>query len=327
MSRQARLALAVAAVVASAACARPPARCPAAGAPAAPSADAAPAEGPLPPPDDQLARWQAIRAAGDAPPDGTTAAALVPELLDYLASPDPARRDAIGFEVLAKWIVLEPRLDPAEVRALVAPLTALLAGPLAAPDGVYGRSFAALALSLVVARDLADPAAPVLDAAARRDLLAAARAYADREDDLRGHTGAKGWAHAAAHTADLLKFLARAPTFTDDDRAVVLDAVAALVVRRHGFNLHHGEDSRLALPVLEAVRRGIATTRLDAWVDAIAAPLREPWPDPFDPALYAAQRNARNLLVTLYAQLALMPEPAPPAAAHLLERIRDLLAG
>ncbi len=327
MSRHARLALAVAAVVASAACARPPARCPAAGAPAAPSADAAPAESPLPPPDDQLARWQAIRADGDAPPDGTTAAALVPELLDYLASPDPVRRDAIAFEVLATWVVLEPRLDAAEVRALAAQLQDRLAAPLDVPDGVYGRSFAALALSLVVARDLADPAAPVLDATGRRDLLAAARAYAQREDDLRGHTGAKGWAHAAAHTADLLKFLARAPTFTDDDRAVVLDAVAALVVRRHGFNLHHGEDARLAMPVLEAVKRGVAHDALDAWVAALAAPLGEPWPDPFDPALYAAQRNARNLLVTLFTQLTLLPEPAPPAAAHLLGRIRDLLAG
>ncbi len=279
------------------------------------------ADAPLPPPDDQLRRWQAIHADGDQPPEGTTAAALLPELVAYLASPDPVRRDGIGFEVLSAWVVLEPRLDAAEVRALAAQLLDGLAAPLGTPDGVYGRSFAALALSLVVARDVAEP---VLDDDARRGLLAAARTYAGREDDLRGHTGARGWAHAAAHTADLLKFLAREPAFTDDDRAVILDAIALLVVRRHGFNFHHGEDGRLALPVLEVVRRGVATARLDAWVEALAAPLLERGGADFDPALFAAQRNARNLLFTLFVQLSAEPTPSA-ATAHLFARIRALL--
>lgn len=56
-----------------------------------------------------LRRWQAIHAAGDAPPPGTSAEALLPELVVYLGSPDPARRDGIGYEVLAQWLVRAPR--------------------------------------------------------------------------------------------------------------------------------------------------------------------------------------------------------------------------
>lgn len=282
-------------------------------------ADAAP----LPAEDDQLRRWRAIHADDDQPPAGTTAAALLPELVGYLGSPDPERRDGIAYEVLVAWIVRAPRLTPAELRPLAGELVAALDGPLDVPDGVFRRSFSALVLSLIVKRDLDDP---FFTDAERRDLLAAARAYAGREPDLRGHTGVRGWAHAAAHTADLLKFLAREPAFTDDDRAVVLDAVAALVVRRHGFDFHHGEDGRLALPVLEVLRRGVAAAGVDAWLDAIVAPLREPGTADFDPALFAAQRNARNLLFTLFVQLSLTPSPGD-GERHALDRLRALLAG
>ena len=152
------------------------------------------------------------------------------------------------------------------------------------------------------------------------------KAFARREPDLRGHTGVRGWAHAAAHTADLLKFLAREPTFTDADRASILDGVAALVVRRHGAIFHHGEDGRLAQPVLEAVRRGISPAAIDAWLQVIAAPLGEPALAEFEPGQYAAQRNARNLLFTLFVQLALDPAPAGQAA-YLRDKLRVLLGG
>jgi len=247
----------------------------------------------------------------------------VPELVDYLGSPDPERRDGIAYQVLLAWIVREPRLTPADLRGLIAGLVAALAGPLDVPDGVFRRSFSALVLSLIAKRDLD---APFLDDAERRALLAAARAYAGYETDLRGYTGPRGWAHAAAHTADLLKFLARSPSLTDDDRARVLLAVAALTVRPHGFILHHGEDGRLAQAVLAALRLGVADRDLDGWLAELVAPLAAPETADFDPGRYAAQRNARNLLFTLFVQLSLEPAPSP-AMTHALARIRALLAG
>jgi hypothetical protein len=276
----------------------------------------------LPPPDEALRRWQVIHDNADQPPAGTTAAGLLPELEAYLGSPDPVRRDAIAFDVLAAWIVADRRLGPDQLRPLAIRLTGNLAGPLDRPDGVYLRSFSALVLSLIARRDRSEP---FLDDAARRAILIAARDYANRETDLRGHTGERGWAHAAAHTADLLGELAKHPALTAEDRGIILDAVAGFVVRRHGMILNHGEDDRLAQPVLEAARAGLATERVTGWLATLAAPIELGGSRVFDPRLFAAQRNARNLLVTLFVQLTLDRAPNDGTRA-LLDRITRFLA-
>jgi len=314
------------AIVLAAACAHPAAP-PRPAEPPHPATSDAQARGPgapaLPPPDDAMRRWQAILADDARPPAGTTAAALLPELEAYLASPDPARRDAIAIDVLDAWINRDKRLSPVELRPLAERLIANLGTPLDRPDGVFLRSFSALVLSMIARRDLAEP---VLDAPLRQRLLAAARDYAQRETDLRGHTGERGWAHAAAHTADLLAQLARHPALTADDRATILDAVAGFVARRHGAILAHGEDGRLAQPVLAAARAGLATDRVDAWLATITAPLRERMGHAFDARLYAASRNARNLLFTLYVQLSLDAAPTDGTRA-LLAQITQVLRG
>jgi Protein of unknown function (DUF2785) len=276
----------------------------------------------LPAEDAALRRWKAIMADEFRPPAGTTAAALVPELVAYLGSPDPVRRDDVAYQVLDRWIRTQV-LAEAEVRALAETLIADLRGPLETPEGVFRRSFSALVLASIVGRDAKTP---FLSDGERRALLAAARDYAHRETDLRGHTGARGWAHAAAHTADLLAQLAKLPSFSDDDRAIMLDAVTGFIVRRHGEVLHQGEDGRLAVAVLAVARSGIAEPALVAWLASIKAPVVERWGPAFDAGRYAAQRNARNLLFTLFVQTSLKPAPTD-GERRLLDAVRAVLAG
>lgn len=266
-------------------------------------------------------KWKAIAATADkAPPKGTSAASLVPELVAYLGSPDPVRRDTIAFEVLATWLAKGVLADP-DVHALSATLLANLAAPLDPPNSVFGRSFSALVLGEIVRRDRKTP---VLTDAERRGMLTAAATYAQRETDLRGHTGVMGWAHAAAHTADLLARLAQLASFTDADRAVVLDAVAAFVVRRHGQILAYGEDGRLAVAVVSAAKGGLAADAIDRWLTALAGPLLEKMTPVFDPGLFAAQRNVRNLLFTLFVHGSTAPEQTP-GEKLLFEKVRALL--
>jgi hypothetical protein len=287
-----------------------------------PAATAALASPAIPGEDDALRRWKAIAANPDkAPPTGTTAASLVPELLAYLGSPDPVRRDHIAYDVLAAWL-RGAALTDADARHLGRRLLDNLGAPLGPPDGVFLRSFSALVLAEIVRRDTH---APYLTDDERREILRATGAYAARETDLRGHTGAAGWAHAAAHTADLLARLAQLPAFDDVARATILDAVASFVVRRHGTIFAYGEDSRLAASVLAAVNAGVPAPALDAWLAAIAAPLRENLTATFDPGLFAAQRNARNLVFTLFVRLSTAPSPSAGGRA-LLDRLRTLLA-
>lgn len=271
----------------------------------------------IPPEDAQLAKWKQIAATPEKlPPAGVTAASLVPELLAYLGSPDPVRRDTIAFEVLTAWLRGNVLTD-AEAKALAKDLVAGFAG-----DTVFRRSFSALVLGEIVRRDTKQP---YLDDEDRRGILRAAHDYALRETDLRGHTGATGWAHAAAHTADLLWRLAQLPSFTEADRVLILETVAIWVTRRHGTVLAYGEDSRLAAPVLAVVKAGIPDAALATWIATLRAPLVEKLTPTFDAGLFAAQRNARNLLFTLFVQLSMTPNPSPGEAA-LFDAIKKLIA-
>lgn len=282
---------------------------------------AVPIAAPIPGEDAQLTKWKAIVASpGKRPPEGVPASGLVPELVAYLGSPDPVRRDAIAFEVLATWLADEVLRDD-DVHALVTTLLANLRAPLDPPQSVFGRSFSALVLGEVVRRDRKKP---LLSEDERRGLLTGALAYAQRETDLRGHTGAMGWAHAAAHTADLLARLAPLPSFTDADRAMVLDAVAAFVARRHGQILAYGEDGRLAVAVIAAARAGLAPAAIDGWLATLRAPLVEKPTPSFDAGLFAAQRNVRNLLFTLFVHGATATE-ASAGEKLLFEKVRALL--
>lgn len=259
----------------------------------------------VPAEDAAVRRWKERIATKQVSADPSA----LPELLAFLASSDPVRRDEIAFTLLETWIV-GGELPDTTLRSIRDTLLVRLR----TGDTVFARSFAALTLGAIVKRDLVQP---FLTDDERRAILAAARAYAERETDLRGYTEGTGWAHAAAHTADLLVRLAREPSFTPADRATVLDAVAAFAVRRHGANLHDGEDGRLAQAVLAAVRAGVDRDRLVAFLAQLRAPLEQPG---FEPVLFAAQRNARNLLFTLFVQASLA-QPRMPADDELLTAV------
>ena len=300
----------VAAVLISCAGSAPPPPAPVAASPAEPRTAAAPAT-PAAPTAERIAFWEDLHARGDAPPPGADLAALTRELIELLGSPDPDVRDRIAYEVLAAWIKKPGLLPPAVLRELRESLLARLRERPAAvgDDTVYGRSFSALVLAEVARREIASPSMTDAELGAMVD---AARAYAAAETDLRGRDDERGWAHAAAHTADWLKLLARNPRLGRARGQLVLDAILDLTVRRHGFVLHDGEDGRLAQPVLELLRHGhVDRAMFAAFVDKLLAPLRVQLGATWDGGLYAAQRNARNLAFTLFVQLSLEEKPAP----------------
>lgn len=284
-------------------------------APSAPST-AAPSLSP-----EARALWEAARA-GAPLPSGARADDHVDGLLALLASPSAEQRDRLGYETLVRWVAVGGPLTEASVDRLRDALVARTAGPIVDGDAVFARSFAALGLAAITAREVA---APRWDDATLAAQLAAATAYAARETDRRGYTGADtGWAHSAAHTCDWLKFLARHPRLDAAGARAILDAVTATVTRPAGWRLSHGEDERAAAAIRAVARRGLVTDgELDAWLGALAAPLAAGWPEPFDPAVYATQRNVRDVLVSAFVALSFDDSPGGAAA---LARLRALLA-
>jgi hypothetical protein len=279
---------------------------------------------PAPPVHDR-AFWQHLVDHDARLPDGESAAALLRELSAYLGSPDPTLRDTFAYSLSEAWIYRDQKLAPADLRERLADWQGNLQLGLGeqGTDSVLRRSFSALELSLLAAYDLK---APFLTQAEYDALLGAALDYLAAERDVRGYDPEKGWMHSVAHTADLLKFLARSPRLAPAGQARILSAIAAKLEATGA--LVHGEDERLARAVLSLVRRAdFDPAAFRAWHSAYPPRQKALWSTPrLDPAGYAALANAKHLLASLYTLLAQVKDPAPPLVAAREELLGTLAA-
>ncbi|MBI5066852.1 MAG: DUF2785 domain-containing protein [Deltaproteobacteria bacterium] len=257
--------------------------------------------------------WEAL-ARDCAVPPGETTFGLAREAAGFVGSPDAFWRDEVPYGVFVACAYRRRALAPAERRALVAELSAGLHEGRAegAPDGVLRRSYSALLLSILAAVEGVDPA---LDGPAYRRLLDGALAFLREERDLRGFDPRVGWVHAAAHGADLLKFLARDPRFERGDVARLLDAALRRMTAAGTPVFTAGEPERLAMALEVALRRAdLDLTALDAWLARFPALEKEAFAPPLSPEKLAAAENARALLRALFVELSL-PRRAPPGSA------------
>lgn len=289
---------------------------------------AATAAASAPAPAHDAAYWRRLAANGFAVPEGASADDLLLESAALLGSTDPGLRDGIAYGVAENWVIERKLIEPQVMRKFAAALTLNLAKGIGTKDddGVLLRSFSALDLSLLAARDVKDP---YLEPAERKALLEAALAYLSAERDLRGHDPNKGWIHATAHTADLLKFLARNPAVAPSDAARILVAIEDKI-RDAGEVFAWGEDERLASAVLAVIRRGdVDPAAWHGWLDALAALSEGGWLEAphLDVKKFAALQNGKHLLARLYVLLSAVPEPPPKvvgAQGEVLDALKKL---
>ncbi len=248
-----------------------------------------------------------------AVPAGESAFGLVSEATSFLGSPDSTWRDDVGYGVVAACVYQKKLLKPEERHELVARLSANLRRGIGErdTDSALLRSFSALDLSILAALEDREPA---LDEAGYRRLLDDALAYLRDERDLRGLEPRVGWIHATAHTADLLKFLARDPRFAPADQPRLLDAAWAKMTAPGTPVFTHAEDERLAAALVGVARRpDFDPALLDSWLARFVSLEKSVWEKaPPDPATLDASQNARNLLRSFCVLLSL-PDPAPTA--------------
>jgi len=261
----------------------------------------------------------ALRAGAPLESSGRSVGEWLTELSPLFESPDPQLRDGVAYELAARWIVRERNATPEDLRRVLGPWIGQLD---VRPDddlntGALRRSFHALALSLVAARDLDTP---FLSPTELEQLLGAALTHLANEPDERGWDPRLGWVHATAHGADLLKFLARNPRLDSAARTRVLDALAERATRPCEQAFAWGEDQRLAAAA------GAALLRVDDAVQTrFAGALRITLDPnaPFDARRFAAQLNAehvRNALLVGLENSAAESTEAAAARRALRER-------
>ena len=269
--------------------------------------------------------WQAIAESGMVLPEGESAYELIVELSAHLGSTDPVLRDDYGYGIPANWIGRQQLLSAEELRALTRlwlPNLGVEIGD-SGSDSVLLRSFSALNLSLLAAHDTQHA---FLEAEDFEALLEGALVYLARERDLRGWVEGLGWCHSAAHTADLLKFLARSRHLHPEGQYMLLEGIANRMRDTDGLVFVHSEDERLAAAVVSVMaRKDFDTEAFAEFIDGLAQTSRAAgFGHDFDPRVFAAQQNCKNLTRALYVHL-LRFEDLPPELAAARDHVRRSL--
>jgi hypothetical protein len=262
--------------------------------------------------------WRSLKEAQFRLAPGQSAA-LATEAAQLLGSTDPEIRDGIAYEAIAAWVYRDQVLNAAQLQQLQAQLERNAVSGLGHTDDdtLFLRSFSILALSVLAAEDLQKPFLTRQQYAGLVDL--GVRSLT-QERDLRGYVAVKGWGHATAHAADLLKFLARNPRLTAAQQQRIVEAVATrLRSAREVFVW--GEDARLAATLGAVARRADAeAASFSPWFDELRAAHHRLWDGEFDPALYVAERAQLNALAQL--SLNLDSDPAAPGSPAIRELLR-----
>lgn len=267
--------------------------------------------------------WQQVHAADFRVPDDRPLADLTVELTELLGHPDPRLRDELALPVLTTWVergVYDDLLPGLGDGIAVGLMTGL---GQRGTDTVFRRSFSALVLGEIIARDSARPQLPPGKVLEWGDRLAT---WFLAERDQRAWVPQQGWAHAIAHGADALAHLARSPHCGAGELLVVLDVIAERVTARVDEVWTSGEPDRLAHATLQVLRRGLVPPDLvEPWLARIAEHARRR-PGISSSDIYRQTGNPRAYLRALYLQLALGPMQPPGRADLLLLLVEHLRA-
>jgi len=239
--------------------------------------------------------WISIAKNDYKIPEALTLEELTKVLFRYLGNTDPELRDDIAYIVFANFLKRE-MYSKEEIQTHVNELISNLEKGIGETesDTVFLRTFSILFLAEIVYRDTKSP---MLDEEQIRLLLEKGLWYLDAEKDPRGHIPIKGWAHALAHTADLLLVLASNRFTTQPDHQNILDAIAKKLVNSTNWTYIHGEDERLANAVTAILERNlISQEHLTSWLRSLTEPEKS-WKGAYmSEGQDKAYHNVRNFL-------------------------------
>jgi len=233
-------------------------------------------------------------------PAGHTLSELTQEVFSYIGSTDPELRDDIGYTVFANWLKQE-RYSIEELRGYVKELLANLhigMGEIES-DSVFLRTFSILFLAEIVHNDNKKS---FLDQADTTLILEQSLWYISAEKDPRGFIPIKGWAHALAHTADLMLVLVKNKNLEETDLWKILNTISEKIIHSTNYIYIHGEDERLASAVNKILRRDlIPVEKVEVWAKSFT---EQDWKGAYtDEEHNRAFQNTRNLLRSIYLEL------------------------
>jgi len=239
--------------------------------------------------------WISIAKNDYKIPKGYTLEELTKTLFSHLGNTDPEIRDDIGYIVYANFLKRE-MYSQDDIQTHVKELLANLEKGIGdtETDTVFLRTFSVLFLAEIVYNDNKKL---LLNKEQTHAILAKVLWYLDAEKDPRGYIPVKGWAHALAHTADLIQELGKNRSIEKDDMEKLLQGIADKIVKSTNWIYIHGEDERLSNAVAAILQRDLVSTDfLNNWLKAINEPEKS-WKGAYmDESQARAFHNTRNFL-------------------------------
>jgi len=246
--------------------------------------------------------WASIARNEYAIPDGHALKELTKTLFGYLGSTDSELRDDIAYGIYANWLKRE-MFTKEEVRGHVDELLSNLDKGIGETesDSVFIRTFSVLLLAEIVHNDNKKP---LLEKDQIQSILDKGLWYLEAERDPRGHIPIQGWAHALAHTADLIFVLGKNRNTGKDDLEKILTGIANKLIHSRNWVYIHGEDERLANSVMAILRRDLVTHEfLNKWLKTFTEPEMS-WKGAYvDEEGARAFHNVRNFLRSVLVEI------------------------
>ena len=243
--------------------------------------------------------WQELIKNKYAIPDGHSLEELTTELFSYLGSTDPELRDDIGYMIYANWLkagLYSQKVIFEHISLLTKNLKTGISE--SNTDTVFLRAFSVLFLAEIIHNDNKDPK---LDKKTIDDLLEKALLYLKKEKDPRGYIPIKGWAHALAHTADVLLVLAKNQHTDTGQHLRILNEITEKLTNSSDWVYIHGEDDRLSAAVLTIFQRGLLDINaIQEWLFSFTGAWEGAWTDEEQTRAFF---NIRNFLRSLYLQV------------------------
>lgn len=260
-----------------------------------------------------MSYWERVVADGYRVPHGAALDDLTTDLVTMLGDPDPRVRDDIAYSVLATWVAegVYDELLAGLGDGLVLGLRVGLGED--GTDTVLRRSFAAVCLAAVIARD---NTVHTLHPTTVLTWADRSVAWLLAERDLRGWVPGRGWSHAIAHGADVLGTLGASRHIGPDELRVLLDVVAErlLIPTEHRFAA--GEDDRLAYATMSLLHRDqVSVDTLEHWLERLSAIWAEPAPSGIRESAVRANGVAYARALHLQLLLGVTGTPAQDATA------------
>ncbi|MCA0969618.1 DUF2785 domain-containing protein [Halobacillus litoralis] len=157
-------------------------------------------------------------------------------------------------------------------------------------DAVFKRSFSVLLIPPIIEKHQSQPFLKEEDVLRVWENL---KKYMKQEMDHRGHVEGKGWAHAMAHAADAIYYVASCEEITSDHVLEMLPIIKEqfLIDQPYLFD----EEERMVTAIL-AMFKKISSEQRVAWLETLLYE-RESWQDPSEDIII---NNSKHLLRALY---------------------------